>query len=205
MLLFDDSCMRGLLPAISKCATTVCSWMRQGRLVVIRFNDDCDGITSGMAVYVASKSYAEKIPKTRHAIEGYQVPSAIYKASDAFDDVSRARSAGLGLGVIIVDLGANKESAEGLRALKDSCAWVCIIDHHPPDEAALSLCDAFVSSHSFDPTGAHTTCLLSFEVAERIAPGAANKQWAFWSLQSDKSTLATGEKFDGAEALDYLA
>ncbi len=205
-LLIDDSCMRGLLPAISKCASTVCSWISRGRMVVIRFNDDCDGITSGMAVCVACKSYAEKFPKAKRAVEGYQVPSAVYAASDAFDDVSRARGAGLGLGVIIVDLGANKESVEGLAALKDSGAGVCIIDHHPPDKAALSLCDAFVSSHSSDPTGAHTAGLLAFEVAERIAPGAASKAWVSWSLQSDKSSLATGEKYaEAAEALDYLA
>ena len=170
----------------------------------MRFNDDCDGVTSGLEIYAAARAYAKEKLLPQENVTGFQVPSAVYSKRDAFDDVVRARDAGKQLAVVITDLGANAESVEGLQSLKDSGTKVCIIDHHPPNADALALCDAFATSHPFDNSGAHTAGLVAYEVARRIFAGAANREWVSWSLQSDKSTLASGD-YPEAKALDYLA
>jgi len=196
--------MRALSPKMQECASAIKSWLDEGRLLCVRFNDDCDGITSGMQVYVAARAYAESKRLGKENVVGFQVPSAVYSKRDSFDDVVRARDAAKALAVVITDLGANAESVDGLKALKDSGAKVCIIDHHPPNIDALSLCDAFATSHAFDSSGAHTAGLVAYEVARQIDADAANPEWVNWSLQSDKSTLASGD-YPAAKALDYLA
>jgi RecJ-like exonuclease len=205
--LIDDECMRRLLPSLDSCAKKIMGWLDSGRLVIVRFNDDCDGITSGLEVYLACKAYcASGHPAAKQAkVAGFQVPSAVYSLMDAYSDVTRARDAGKKLAVVITDLGANAESVEGLTALRDASAGICIIDHHPPSKDALAMCDCHASSHPFDPLGAHTAGLVAYEVARRIDEGAARPEWVRWSLQSDKSTLADGEDHEEARALDYLA
>jgi len=203
-LLFDDECMRSLVPQLESCAAAIREWIDQKRLLIIRYNDDCDGVTSGMQIYASAMAYAKEKLLPAENVTGFQVPSAVYGKRDSFDDVMRARDAGKELAVVITDLGANAESVDGLKALKDSGAKVCIIDHHPPNPDALALCDVFVTSHAFDNSGAHTAGLVAYEVARRIFADAANREWVNWSLQSDKSTLASGD-YPQAKALDYLA
>ncbi len=203
-LLFDDECMRSLLPEIESCAAAIRAWLDEKRLLCVRYNDDCDGVTSGLEIYAAARAYAKEKLLPEGNVTGFQVPSAVYSKRDAFDDVVRARDAGKPLAVVITDLGANAESVDGLKALKDSGAMVCIIDHHPPNADAVGLCDVFVTSHTYDNSGAHTAGLVAYEVARRIGAGAAKSEWVSWSLQSDKSTLASGD-YPQAKALDYLA
>jgi RecJ-like exonuclease len=203
-LLFDDECMAALLPQIEACAAKIRGWIGEGRMLCVRFNDDCDGVAAGMEIYASARAYAREKRIPEENVTGFQVPSAVYGKRDAYDDVLRARDRGLPLAVVICDLGANAESVEGLQSLRDSGAKVCIIDHHPPSEDARALCDAFVTSHTYDNSGAHTAGLVAYEVARRVSAGAANKEWVYWSLQSDKSTLASGD-YPAAKALDYLA
>ena len=203
-LLFDDECMQKLLPAIESCAKAITEWIAEGRLLCVRFNDDCDGVASALQIYSSARAYALELRLPLENVVGFQVPSAVYSKKDAFDDAVRARDARKNLAVVITDMAANEESVEAIKALKDAGAKVCIIDHHPPCRDALDLCDAYATSHPFDNSGAHTAGLLAYEIGRRICADAARKEWVYWSLQSDKSTLAAGD-FPQARALDYLA
>ena len=204
-LLFDDSCMRALLPSIERCAQSIRGWLSEGRLLVIRFNDDCDGAVCGMELFSAAAAFARENGIDTKGVGAFQLESAVYSQKDAFDDLSRARDAARKLALVIADLGANEESYEGVKALKDAGARVCIIDHHPPFAQTLALCDCAASSHEYDPTGSHTAGLVAYEVARRIFARAADEEWVHWSLQSDKSALAKKRDHAGAIALDYLS
>ena len=197
--------MQKLLPAMHSCADAIRAWIKEGRLLVIRFNDDCDGVVAGVELYLACKAYAEKSGMPAQNVAGVQLDSAVYSKKDSFFDLQRGRDASKKLAVVVCDLGANAESVEGLSALKEAGSGLCIIDHHPPSKDALALCDAYATSHAFDSTGAHTAGLVSFEVAKIIDAAAVRPEWIEWSLQSDKSTLFAGGDHDGARALDYLS
>lgn len=203
---FEDDCLRRMGPSLDACAESIKQWLLEGRLLVVRFNDDCDGVVSGLQIYCAARAFAASAGIPESSVAGFQVASAVYAKRDSFEDLTRGRDfSSSKVAVVICDLGANAESVEALSALKEAGAKLCILDHHPPSKDALSLCDCYATSYFEDPTGAHTAGLVSFAVAHRIDAASANAEWVSWSLQSDKSTLvAPGGDLDGARALDYL-
>ena len=212
-LLIDDECMRQLVPAMEKAAGVIRAALASQRPVFVRFHDDCDGITSGISLvkacrlFLAANKLPDKAPGGFPALSSRQAESAILTVAGAFEDVRKFRGAPQKPLFVFADHAANAESLEALEELRSSGIGLVIIDHHPPAVEAPLLADAFVSSHPFDKTGGHTAGLLCFEVARLIAPDASKipETWAWWSLQGDKSPLASSRHDDEPVAIDYLA
>jgi len=212
-LLIGDECMQSLLPSMEKAADAIKTALSSQRPVFVRFHDDCDGITSAISIYKACLLFqqANKLPaKTGDGfptLSSRQTDSAILEVRQAFEDRRKFGGCSQKPLFVFLDHAANYESAEAVGELKSSGVGIIIVDHHPPAKEAAELADVFVSSHQFDASGGHTAGLLSFEIARMISPEPSHipEEWAWWSLQGDKSKLAAHRSDDEPVAIDYLA
>ncbi len=92
----------------------------EGRSVLVRFNNDADGVSAALAL-----SHAWNWMKF------LQHNSAVYTLGNALSDLSIYSFEGKAPLVLLVDFGSNVESAEGIRHLVANGAEAAVIDHHP--------------------------------------------------------------------------
>lgn len=205
-LLVDDAAMRAFSPALAKGAEFVARKLLELTPALIRFNDDCDGISAGILVKKSLEGFAEekKIPLPKVYVKDKQCNSAVYESGEASWDCMDFPSERFGKKplLFLLDFGANPESIEGLEKAKENFE-IIVIDHHVYSEEAKSLADVFLNPLEFGGSSSHTTGLVAFEFARRLSHG--DEKYALYSLQSDKSVF--WDKADRKEAivLDFLS
>ena len=207
--LIDDEVIRGLAKPISGAARMMRTAVSQKRPILIRYNNDADGISAGLCIYRAVLSIAKETGyDAQKLLRDYQNNSAFYSHGDACGDamllsgLSEMRPL-----LILVDFGANIESVEGLKAAKAEGAEMLIIDHHPPSKDALALLDCFVSPWLVDGgTSDYCAGLVAGEVAKEAA-GIGTARIQRIAMAGDRSRLSTpsADEANSALALDYLA
>ncbi|NUN11187.1 hypothetical protein HUU53_00900 [Candidatus Micrarchaeota archaeon] len=197
--LVEDDCLNELKPIIREAAEFVAKQLLLLRPVIIRFNDDCDGIISGLYVKNALLNYANKqgIPIE---LKDDQLNSAVYDANDLIWDSDKFLEEKPVL--FLLDLGANKESSTAVNEASKKFN-VLILDHHPHSEETVQH-TRFISPMNTGGTSSHTTGLLAYHFALALA-GKANKERVWFSLQSDKSSFRKEKEFKEAVVLDYLS
>ncbi len=172
-----------------------------GRYVLLKFHADADGISGAYAITSFLRCMS------------HQQNSAVYTSKDAIRDLNLVHHEFDPL-VVLLDLGANEESKEGLELLKAAGVEVMIIDHHPPLKEIEKYVSLFVSPWATEVTqsvtienlSAYPAGYLAVEIA-RIA-GSKNLDWvAPVSCAGDKSTIlaVTDEDRKKALVLDFLA
>ena len=206
--LIDDEVMRRLAPQISSAAELIRSAVSCGRPILLRYNNDADGICAGLSIYCSILSIAGAASyDAKKLLRDYQNNSAIYNHGDASGDIlllrgiSEARPL-----VVLVDFGANPESVDGLRSVKAEGAQLLVIDHHPPGADAVKLLDVFVSPWlARGGTSDYCAGLLAGEVAKELGLDAGRLQRV--ALTGDRSKLIqpSEEERNASLALDYLA
>ncbi len=205
-LLVDDEAMRAFAPALAKGAEFVARKLLELTPALIRFNDDCDGISAGLLVKKSLEQFVEekKIPLPKTYVKDKQCNSAVYESGEAAWDSmdSPAERFGKKPLLFLLDFGANPESVEGLEKAKENFEIV-VIDHHVYSEKAKSLADVFLNPLEFGGISSHTTGLIAFEFARKLSHG--EEKYALYSMQSDKSVF--WDKVDRKEALvlDFLS
>lgn len=196
-LLIDDAVTRKLVPQFKQAADFLKKAAHANSRIVLKFDGDGDGITSGLNLLAALRSVGGK------RVSNYQSPSAVYRLEEALRDLNRAD--GKDTVFVLLDHGANAESVESLQLLKSYGVKLVIIDHHPFHPKAKELADVFVTPMLYADAGAsYVTGLLAYEVARRISPQAADEKLAWFALQADKSRFAAKKEFIEPVALDYL-
>jgi len=204
--LVDDEAMRSFAPAAEKAGTFVARKLLQLTPALIRFNDDCDGISAGIIVKKAIESFVEEkaIPFPKGFLKNKQCNSAIYDSGDAAFDCESMNYTQYGKKplLFLLDFGANEESVEGLRAAKENFE-VAVLDHHVYSENAKELASVFLNPLEFGGTSSHTTGMVAYEFAQRLS--SAEEKYAFYSMQSDKSVFWDSAERKEALVLDFLA
>ncbi|MFA4946101.1 MAG: DHH family phosphoesterase [Candidatus Micrarchaeia archaeon] len=200
-LLVDDEGMRSILPQIEEACRLLKRNVLETQPMLIRFHDDCDGISSALLLKKALESFAEKhdVPLR---VSFKQAESAVYSRRELEDETTDTRAFPVKPLFVFLDHAANAESAPLLAELRESQYSILVIDHHP--HAAPVNCDLLVSPHAGKGDSKHVTGLLCFEIARRIA-GSPDERLAWWALQSDHSELRHGDNEIEPIALDYLS
>jgi len=205
-LLVEDEAMGKFLPALEKGVSFVAKKLLELTPLLVRFNDDCDGISAGVLVKRAVESFvAEKeIPFQKRFLKDRQCDSAVYESSEAAEDSALLNAGEFGKKplLFLLDFGANEESIEGLEKAGENFDIV-VLDHHVYSEKAKALARVFLNPLEFGGTSSHTTGLIAFEFARRLSQ--ADAKYAFYSLQSDKSVFWDKVERKEALVLDFLA
>ena len=211
-LLVSDNVMSSLEPLFSTAAKAIRRAVAESRPVILRYNNDADGICAGLAIYRAlMKLLAERgvtVEGAHRFFRDIQNNSAIYGLGDAMGDILIVRGMSeLAPLVVLVDFGANIESMDGLKAAKEEKAEIVVIDHHPPFADALGLIDVFVSPWAVSGgTSQYCAGLIAGEVAKEMA-GVEVSGLQRVAMAGDRSVLQppSDELRKKALALDYLA
>ncbi len=209
-LLVDDEAMRKFQPRMQQTAEFVARRLLLLHPVLIRFNDDCDGISAGMLVKKAVEEFVKQneIPFPKGFLKNKQCNSAVYDSGEAAWDADQHSFAEYGKKplLFLLDFGGNEESVEGLEAA-DSVFDVVILDHHVFSQNAKGKAAGFLNPLEYGGTSWHTTGLVAYEFARTLVGKKAEEweEYAFYSLESDKSIFRKKEIFKQALVLDYLA
>lgn len=203
--------MKGLEALERAAAEKVARAARERRPVLIRFNNDADGVCAGLSVRRAVSALLESgnVPRdeSRRLLKDYQNNGAVYETGSASGDVLLLRGASEKRPlVILVDFGANAESVPGLAVARNEGCEIVVIDHHPHAPEAARLIDALVSPWLVEGGGSdYSAGLVSGEVAKKIYPVDVEELQRI-ALAGDKSRLIppTPGLLKKALALDYL-
>ncbi|MFH0922861.1 MAG: DHH family phosphoesterase [Candidatus Micrarchaeota archaeon] len=204
--LIDGEGLDELEKSIENMARVIAGKMLDMTPVKIRFNDDCDGISSGLLVEDALVEFAKEheIPIPHGFIRDKQCNSAVYDLKQADADCIEARAYAKKSLLVLLDFGANEESIPALEKASDDFD-IAIIDHHSFSQKAVSLTNAFLSPMTAKHgSSSHTTGLMAFEFACALN-GKADEKLAWFSLQSDKSVFRKKTEMKEPVVLDYLA
>ena len=214
-LIIEDEVMGRLKPMIRDCAERIARAEKSGRSIMIRYHNDADGISGGLAIYLALKKGKSR-PLHR------QCPSVVYTPSDALIDINLMTDSYKPL-MIITDLGSGEESRDGIKLLKGAGFEVIMIDHHPYDNKPEV--DCYLSGWTQKPEtklearateikeietkkkdfSKYTAGYLTAEVARALGleDETANKL-ASISFSGDKSTLDYPKDDKSSLVFDYV-
>jgi len=207
---FDPAVLGRMDAAAGGVAGVIARALQERRPVLVRYNNDADGICGGLAVYRAALGVARALGiEPREVLREYQNNGAIYTEEYAGGDVLLLRGVSDEKPlVVLVDFGANPESIPGLKLARGEGCSIAIIDHHPYSEQAVQLAEAFVSPWAVaGGTSDYTAGFVAGEVAKKLLPGIDVRELQGIALAGDRSKLfkASRELLDKALALDYLA
>lgn len=206
-LLVDDEVTRALLPRFEEAARILREAVSSGRQVLVRFDNDADGISAALSLVEAIEGLASGLGRKPN-IRALRNESAIYREEDALLDLTNAANLGQKPVLVLMDHGANEQSLPAVAEARKAGFQVIAIDHHPttPKDVEKAV-NVFVSPWAVSNKGSdYTTALLSYEVARRVWPQQAQKEdYAWWGLQGDKSVFAQKREFKEQKVLDYLA
>ncbi len=187
----EEEAIKKMWGEIKKVAIKIKTAERMGRDVIVRFNNDADGISSALLL--------------KEVMRGYYIQhnAPIYYKRDAFNDLNNLMNRYKPL-LILLDFGANEESEEALDIVKSAGIEIIIIDHHPTErknEEKLLI----LNPHLFGGESNITTGYLCFEIARML--GKENKELLKISLAGDKSNIIKIDEEDKNNALiiDYVA
>ena len=208
--MFEDEALKKFEPALEKAAEFLAETLLRMTPVLIRFNDDCDGISSGILIKKAVEEFAlqNEIPFPKGFCKNRQCNSAVYDTQDASWDCSERSFPEYGKKPVLVllDFGGNEESIPGIETASEKFDTL-VIDHHVYSEKAKEAANVFLNPLEFGGGSWHTTGLIAYEFAKRLV-GEKAMEWeefAIYSLESDKSIYRKKEDFKQTLVLDYLA
>ncbi len=173
--------------------------------ILMRFDEDTDGITSALYIHGTIEHFAKKrgLPYPKSHFRAFQAETPIFemKHFDALqkeaDDFARKPL------ILLLDHGASEESLHALQAASDDGFDLMIVDHHPPSPKALA--HYAMAVHPFQHGGDSSACTstLAYSIASQTY--AARKDWAEFAMQGDKSPFAKKKDFKEPIVLDYIA
>jgi len=210
--IFSDNVMKALEPRFIAASERIIGAINSSRPILLRYNNDADGICGGIALYRAITKLLTGRGATKEEMHQFfrefQNNSAVYELGYASGDILLLRGiSDLRPLILLVDFGANAESVEGLKTARDERAEIIMIDHHPYSAKALEFIDVFVSPWAVEGGSSHYTAgMLAGEVAKRIARVDVEELQRI-ALIGDKSILQQPEEQLKKKALvlDYLA
>lgn len=176
--------------------------------VLVRFDEDTDGITSALFLrglvehFVKKRDLSHAFNPDSH-LKAFQAEAPIFEMKhfhfmrDVAEDFAKKPL------LVLLDHGGNQESENALKAAKEEGFDLMLVDHHPPWKPSLSLFDLVVHPAQHGGGSELNTGLLMYHVASCVY--AAPKDWAYFSMQADRSSWAKKEFFKEGVVLDYVS
>jgi len=191
--LLKDDITEKLWPQLKETAKELVCARKLGRMVLLRFHGDADGVCGAFAIneIVRCKSYQQN--------------AVVYSVRDALRDISGIGQETRPL-VILLDFGSNDQSLDGLKLLEAAGIDYLIIDHHPPGKEVVKRA---VTPFSVTENGSrYCAGYLASEIAVACGMDIEKaRDLAATACSGDKSNvIENGEKeVRGAMVLDFLA
>lgn len=198
--------MKMLLLAIEEVAEYIKKACVLKRPIIIRYDNDQDGLSGAIALYNALKNYYN----VKFVTQQFPYYSRLnFEDDKRYIDSLEAKH--LSPVLVTVDFGYNPESEEGYRLAKDNGFSIVVIDHHPPQKPEIKdLLDSILSPWIFDieNPSSYTAGMLASEVAKKIShiDKRLTEKLIRISLTADRSKLYKPDKTDlkNAEAVGYF-
>jgi len=191
--LLKDDITEKLWPQLKETAKELVCARKLGRMVLLRFHGDADGVCGAFAIneIVRCKSYQQN--------------AVVYSVRDALRDISGIGQETRPL-VILLDFGSNDQSLDGLKLLEAAGIDYLIIDHHPPGKEVVKRA---VTPFSVTENGSrYCAGYLASEIAVACGMDIEKaRDLAATACSGDKSNvIENGEKeVRRAMVLDFLA
>ncbi len=203
--LVDASIFKAMTPAFQQAAMYLQGALIEMKPILMRFDEDTDGITSALYIQSLIEHFIEKrglpYPKTHFRAFQAEAPIFEHKHLQALqkeaDDFARKPL------IVLVDHGASEESLHALQGAKSDGFELMIVDHHPPNAKALEQYD--VTVHPFQHGGDSSACTSTLAYSIAASTFAVRKDWAEFAMQGDKSPFALRKDFKEPIVLDYIS
>ncbi|MBI4360766.1 hypothetical protein HY572_03260 [Candidatus Micrarchaeota archaeon] len=173
--------------------------------ILVRFDEDADGITSALYLQSLVEHYIEKsgLPYPHSFFKAFQSEAPIFEKKHLQHLEAVASDFAREPLVVLLDHGGNEESFPALKAAK-ALGWdLMLVDHHPPFQDSLALFDVAVHPAQHGGSSAENTGLLMYHVASAVF--AAPASWAHFAMQGDRSPYALKKFFKEPIVLDYAS
>jgi len=203
--LVDAPIFKTMTPAFAQAAMYLQGAVIEMKPILMRFDEDTDGITSALYIQSLIEHFVEKrglpYPKTHFRAFQAEAPIFEHKHLQALqkeaDDFARKPT------ILLLDHGASEESLHALQGAKADGFELMIVDHHPPSSKALEQYD--VTVHPFQHGGDSSACTSTLAYSIAASTYAVRKDWAEFAMQGDKSPFAIKKDFKEPIVLDYIA
>ncbi len=203
--LVEASVFKTMTPAFQQAAMFLQGALIEMKPILMRFDEDTDGITSALYIQSLIEHFIEKrglpYPKTHFRAFQAEAPIFEHKHLQALqkeaDDFARKPL------IVLLDHGASEESLHALQGAKADGFELMIVDHHPPSSKALEQYDCTV--HPFQHGGDSSACTSTLAYSIAAATFAVRKDWAEFAMQGDKSPFAVRTDFKEPIVLDYIS
>jgi RecJ-like exonuclease len=197
-----------LMQSLKDAAMLLCRAFISGAPIVVRFHNDGDGSTGGIALYRAFCALQEKFFANNRSISWQMNRSIAYTLEsfyadkmlfDSYESIERPL-------VIITDFGTSPESSEAIKAASGVCDLIWLDHHVPYGEFPRQMIGHYINVFDFGGNSSFTAGLLTCIFAQVLSNVDVEdlKQAA---LVSDYSKYADAKSEKAAKdslILDYL-
>ncbi len=203
--LVDSPVIHALSGTFKNAAMMVQAAVAQLQPILVRFDDDADGITSALYLHALVEHcvHAKKLPYPKTFFRAFQSEAPIFEKKHLQHLEQEAADFAKKPLIVLLDHGGNPESVPALELAKKAGFSLLLVDHHPPDKRAIALFDLAVHPALAGGASAENTGLLMYHVANAAFDAPAD--WAFFAMQGDRSPYAKKEFFKEPVVLDYAA
>ncbi len=200
--------MHNIIGELQKAARVFASAYLSGAHIVIRFHNDCDGISGAVSINRALSELSNRLMIGKPTVSWAMQRGIEYDMESAYSDIIEFRnhkSAAAPL-LLITDFGTAPGSADQIINAEKQYTIV-MLDHHPPyDEFPMERITNYVNSWNHGLNSSFTAGLLSSIFAEILAD-IDTSDMINASLIGDFSEYADRSDADGQKisiVLDYL-
>lgn len=204
-VLVDAPALENLKPVFRKAAERLERAVISMQPILVRFDEDADGITSALYLQALVEHYVEKsgLPYPHSFFKAFQSEAPLFEKKHLHHLEHVAGDFAREPLMVLLDHGGNEESFPALKAAKDLGWDLLLVDHHPPFADSLDCFDVVVHPARHGGSSAENTGLLMYHVASAVFP--APKAWAYFSMQGDRSPYALKKFFKEPIVLDYAS
>jgi len=186
-----EGAARRLMPQLKVAAITLARAFLSGAPIVVRFHNDGDGSTGGIALYRALAALQAKAFDSERSVSWQMNKSIAYTKESFYQDsmlFESYRSVEKPL-LVITDFGTSPESEEAMEAARGAFDIIWL-DHHSPYEAfPRKLVKHYINVFDYGGDSSFTAGLLTCMLSQALSSVDVS-QLVGASLVSDYSTYA---------------
>ncbi|MDP2718185.1 MAG: hypothetical protein Q8P02_05550, partial [Candidatus Micrarchaeota archaeon] len=133
-VLVDSPVLRALSGTFKNAALFIQSAVAQMQPILVRFDDDADGITSALYLHalVEHAVHAQKLPYPKTFFRAFQSEAPIFEKKHLQHLEQEAADFAKKPLIVLLDHGGNPESVPALADAKKAGFSLMLVDHHPP-------------------------------------------------------------------------
>lgn len=197
-----------IIPELKKAAELLCRAFVSGAPIVVRFHNDGDGSTGGIALYRALAALQEKFFENDRNISWQMNRSIAYTLEsfytdkllfDSYESIEKPL-------VVITDFGTSPESAEAIKSAAGVCNLIWLDHHVPYGEFPKETINHYINVFDYGGNSNFTAGLLTCIFAQVIAKVDVEdlKETALISDYSAYADFKNEKATKDSIILDYL-